>query len=108
MAKEVDLDGLGNLAVASHGLQFGNLRAASAIVVTGVPTPGQAWCLLAVTDGGTDRESIIYCLEKGYITRDDPIIWHGLVPLTGTNYLCIFGRSIIACRIKLMASVSIQ
>lgn len=107
MAKIVNLDALGTLAVCSHGLQFGTLRAATAIVTAGLPTPGQAWCLLAVTNGGTTREDITFALAKGYITRDDPALWHGSIPLGGTEYICLFGRSLIACTVNLSVKVSI-
>ena len=107
MGKTINCDATGALFVTSHGLQFGILRAATAIVTAGFPTPGQTWCLLAVTDGGTDRNDIIFALGKGYITKDDPVIWHGAVPLTGTNYLCLFGRSIEVCTITLTCKVSI-
>lgn len=108
MAKEITLDALGTLAVISHGLQFGNLRAASAIVTAGFPTPGQCWTLLAVTDGGINRGDIIYPLTKGYLTMDDPIMWHGLIPLGGTEYICLFGRSLVICTVVLSVKVSIQ
>lgn len=108
MARELDIASTGALAIASHGLQFGSLRAASCLVTSGYPTPGQTWVMLAVTDGGTTREDITFALAKGYITRDDPIVWTGRVPLTGTNYLCAFGRSIVAVTVKILSSVSIE
>lgn len=108
MAREFDIAGDTSLSFVSHGLQFGSLRAASALVTTGIPTPGQTWIMLAVTDGGITREDIVFALTKGYITRDDPVIWTGRVPLTGTNYLVAFGRSLVPVTVAIKSSVSVE